>query len=112
MKRFTCGLLTVCAILTASSSALAEKEDKNYGGGDTGNVQTNVQTGIITGDDNAVLQRNRQTNEMGRRRGNNVSVQDNDQLCDVAGFVNGCVQESRQENRVRGSRNRRSSYDD
>ena len=112
MKRFTCALLTVSTILTASASGVLA------GSNDTGNVQNNVQSGIITGDDNAILQKSRQVNEMGRRRGNDVNVQDNDQLCDVAGGGNACVQKSRQESRVRNrhdrdhGRDRRSYYGD
>ena len=106
MKHFTCALLTASTILTASAPAVLAQTN------DTGIVQTNVQTGIITGDDNAVLQQNRQMNKVRGRRGNNVSVQDNDQLCDLAGNANACTQRSRQENTVRNSRDRRSFSDD
>ena len=110
MKRFTCTLLAISTLITVSASGVLAGNHNNgnndNGSNDTGNVQNNVQTGIITGDDNATLQKNKQINEMGRRRGNDVNVQDNDQLCDVAGFGNACAQKSRQESRVRNRHDR------
>ena len=106
MKNLTCAILTVSTILTASTSAvLAEVKDGN----DTGNVQYNVQTGIITGDKNATVQQSRQVNKMRRDGGygNDVNVQDNDQLCDTYGDGNACVQESVQKNTVRRNKVRR-----
>jgi hypothetical protein len=108
MKHFTCAILAASTILTGSlSSVLADdisgEPTINPTSGDTGIVQTNVQTTIFTGDENESNQINRQESTMRRGHsssGDDVVVQESDQYCDALGNRNICTQDSGQRSRI------------
>ena len=105
MKNFTCTILAVSTILTASTSAvLAETHEV---GKDTGNAQSNIQTSVVDGNENSTSQTNRHSNKISRDHGSmghDVSIQENDQYCETRGALNKCTQDSLQENSVRRSK--------
>jgi hypothetical protein len=100
MNKLLFGFLTLSVIGLTSVPASA---------GDTGVVQDNNQTSVITGNGNDTYQTNKQTSRTNNRnngRGDSATVQNNNQTCDIVGNRNYCEQQNSQ-NSEQSRNNRR-----